>query len=212
MEDNTFKSVAFGGFAKQDVINYIDKTAKEHAAAQEKLQQEASALRSENATLSEHLTNLRGQIEELTASEAQLRQDQENAVQTGLEPLRSENARLKAEADELRSDAEAYRQFRTRIGGIECDARRRADELENAAKGRADQLERSTRERLIRMVADFREKYQALVTEFNAASDHVTGELRRVEVNLTQLPRTLDQMGADLSELEKTLEGPKKPQ
>lgn len=35
MENNTFKSVAFGGFAKQDVIDYIEKMARESAAAQD---------------------------------------------------------------------------------------------------------------------------------------------------------------------------------
>ena len=40
MENNTFKTVTFGGFAKQDVIDYIEKNARDSAAAQEKLQQE----------------------------------------------------------------------------------------------------------------------------------------------------------------------------
>ena len=35
MENNTFKSVTFGGFAKQDVIDYIEKTSKAAAEQQE---------------------------------------------------------------------------------------------------------------------------------------------------------------------------------
>ena len=42
MENNIFKSVAFGGFDKQDVISYIERTAKEASEAQEKLQRERS--------------------------------------------------------------------------------------------------------------------------------------------------------------------------
>ena len=33
MENNIFKSVAFGGFDKQDVIGYIERTAREAAEA-----------------------------------------------------------------------------------------------------------------------------------------------------------------------------------
>ena len=33
MESNMFKSVAFGGFDKQDVIGYIERTAREAAEA-----------------------------------------------------------------------------------------------------------------------------------------------------------------------------------
>ena len=40
MESNTFKSVTFGGFAKQDVIDYIEKMARESAAAQDGLRRE----------------------------------------------------------------------------------------------------------------------------------------------------------------------------
>ena len=68
MENNTFKSVAFGGFAKQDVIDYIERTARESAAAQEKLQQENNELHTvfENGsfvkrfTLNEVRQNLHG--------------------------------------------------------------------------------------------------------------------------------------------------------
>ena len=60
MENNTFKSVTFGGCAKQDVIDYIERTARESAAAQEKLQQE-------NNELQAAAESLRSQVEGLKA-------------------------------------------------------------------------------------------------------------------------------------------------
>ena len=96
--------------------------------------------------------------------------------------------------ESLRPDAESYRQFRNRIGDIECEARSRAAELENA-----------TRARLREVTDRFREQYQALAASFDTASAYVTGELRKVEVNLTQLPRALDQIGAELEQLDGTL-------
>ena len=47
MENYAFKSVAFGGFDKQDVIHYIEQTAKEAAAVQERLQKENEDLQTE---------------------------------------------------------------------------------------------------------------------------------------------------------------------
>ena len=112
-----------------------------------------------------------------------------------LEPLEPETARLAGEVERLRPDAEAYAQFRERIGAIECEARKRAADLEAASQAKMRQA-----------VDAFRSQYQTLMTTFTNTAAHVTGELRKVEVNLTQLPRAMDQAGAELKELEKLLE------
>jgi CII-binding regulator of phage lambda lysogenization HflD len=52
----------------------------------------------------------------------------------------------------------------------------------------------------------FREQYQVLMSYFESTATHVTSELRKVEVNLTQLPRTMDQPGSELNELMNRLE------
>ena len=128
--------------------------------------------------------------------------EQETSVRTALEPFKSEaeqlsqeNARLEEELQALRPDAEAYAQFREQIGAIECEARKRAADLES-----------ETVSRLERITADFRRKYQDLMTTFDATATHVTGELRKVEVNLTQLPRAMDQAGKELEALAAELE------
>ena len=48
------------------------------------------------------------------------------------------------------------------------------------------------------------------MSDFEAAAGHVNGELRKIEVTLSQLPRALDQTGAELNELAARLE--KKPE
>ena len=112
-----------------------------------------------------------------------------------LKPLEAEVARLTAEVNALRPDAEAYAQFRERIGAIECEARKRAADLEIA-----------TAAQLRRTLDLFREQYQVLMSTFESTAAHVNGELRKVEVNLTQLPRAMDQAGAELNHLAATLE------
>ena len=75
----------------------------------------------------------------------------------------------------------------------------------SARPGAAD-LESETVSRLERITEDFRRRYQELMTIFDATATHVTGELRKVEVNLTQLPRAMDQAGKELEALAAELE------
>jgi DNA repair exonuclease SbcCD ATPase subunit len=200
MENYPIKSVTFGGFDKQDVIRYIEQAANEAAAAQNALQTENDQLRQQTATQLEELSDLREQTENLTAQleamQAQCEQLKAEladaaALQKELEALKP----LEEEVARLRPDAEAYAQFRDRLGTIECDGRKRADDLENAT---AAQLQKT--------VDLFRSQYQSLMATFESAASHVTSELRKVEVNLTQLPRVMDQSGAELEALSSQLD------
>jgi len=200
MENYPIKSVTFGGFDKQDVIRYIEQAAQTAAAAQNELQAENESLHSKVETLNQELAAARTTLADLTAKcEAlQTKLDQEIAARQALEPLKpleAENAQLKAEAESLRPDAQAYAQFRERIGAIECEARKRADDLELAT---VLQLEQT--------LNLFREHYQVLMTTFETTASHVNSELRKIEVNLSQLPRTMDRPGMELSELAAKLE------
>ncbi len=200
MENYSFKSVAFGGFDKQDVVRYLEQASEKSAAAQRELEAENETLRRQAAEQAEQLEQLRTQAEELREERDRLQADleAEAAARNRLEPLRDleqEVARLTAEADSLRPDAEAYARFKERLGTIECEARKRADDLEKEAAAQ-------TR----RMVEDFQNRYQKLMSAFDATSSHVNGELRKIEVTLSQLPRALDQTGAELNELAARLE------
>ena len=200
MDHYSIKSVTFGGFDKQDVIRYIEQTAEAANNAQKELQAQNDALRAEKdalqaevSALADELASLRSQMESLSSDHTRLQESlsRESVQRQELEVLKS----AAAEADRLRPDAEAYAQFRERIGGIECEARKRAADLELAT---VLQLRKS--------VDFFREQYQTLMNTFETTASHVNSELRKVEVNLTQLPRAMDQSGAELNELMKRLE------
>ena len=198
MENYAFKSVAFGGFDKQDVIHYIEQTAKEAAAVQERLQKENEDLQTEADSLRTQVRELQTRLETETAlrEQAQSELEQERTARQGLEAFKPEAERLAAELERLRPEAEAYAQFRDRVGDIECDAHKRAAELEA-----------STTARLRRTVELFRAQYVTLMSSFESTASHVTAELRKVEVNLSQLPRAMDQAGTELNELAALLEG-----
>jgi len=200
MENYSFKSVAFGGFDKQDVVHYLERMSEQAAAAREELEAEAERLRAQAAKDGEELERLRAQVEELTAQRDELQEKltAEQTVRADLEPLRGlekDVAELTAQRDALRPDAEAYAQFRERLGSIECEARKRADDLEESAAAQ-------TR----RTLEEFRSRYQKLVSAFESTASHVNGELREIEVTLSQLPRALDRTGTELNELAARLE------
>ena len=185
MENYSFKSVAFGGFDKQDVVRYLEQASEKAAALQRELEAENAELRKQVEDRREELDQLRARVEELTAQRDGLQEklESEAAARANLEPLRAleqDVARLKAERDALKPDAEAY-----------------ALEEEAAAQTR-------------RTLEEFRSRYSKLMSDFEAASGHVNGELRKIEVTLSQLPRALDQTGAQLNELAARLE--KKPE
>ena len=75
------------------------------------------------------------------------------------ESLQAENAALKAEEDALRADALAYAQFCERIGTMECEARKRAEDMEAATLSQLQQT-----------VNLFRSQYHTLMNTFEIAA------------------------------------------
>ena len=202
MESYTFKTVTFGGFDKQDVAHYVEQLTQEHSAALSALQEENAALKEKSSHLEAENRRLRTQADIQAASLSQLSTQAEKLLEevAALRDYPEKYEALRTEADGLRKDAEAYVEFRNRIGNIECEAQQRAAKLE------AD-----TQARLRRMAESFRVQYEALTGTFDAASAHVTSELRKVEVNLSQLPRALDPVDRELEKLDGILSG-KDPQ
>lgn len=202
MESYTFKTVTFGGFDKQDVAHYVEQLTQEHSAALSALQEENAALKEKSSHLEAENRRLRTQADIQAASLSQLSTQAEKLLEevAALRDYPEKYEALRTEADGLRKDAEAYVEFRNRIGNIECEAQQRAAKLE------AD-----TQARLRRMAESFRVQYEALTGTFDAASAHVTSELRKVEENLSQLPRALDPVDRELEKLDGILAG-KDPQ
>lgn len=199
--ESSFKTTMFGGFERQSVIDYIEKNAQEAAQTQEKLHQENEELAAAKAALEQELVSLRKQVTDLEEKNGRLSGELEEktaaleTAQQELEQIRPRMEELTAEAERLRPEAEAYARVKAHIGEIECSAQKRADDLEACVMQRLNQ-----------QLAEYKRQYQELVTTFNVASDHVLGELRKVEVNLSQLPRTFDKMGGDLADLEHVLQ------
>lgn len=186
MERYAIKSVAFGGFDKEDVARYIEQLSQET----ENLRAERDALREQLTQAEEHSASLQEQMEHLTEANQKLEAELQRVA-----PLEAEAAQLRERLEALRPDAEAHAMLREQVGAIECEARKRAADLEEQSAARMHCA-----------VELFREQYQLLMSSFETASTHMTSELRKLEVMLTQLPRTMDQTGAELNQLAALLE------
>ena len=159
MEQNAIKTVAFGGFDKEDVARCIEKLSQETDA----VRSERDALQEQADRLTQEAETLREQVQALTAERDRLAEEAER-----LRPLEAETAQLKKELETLRPDAEAHAMLRGQV--------RKATDL-------------------------FHQQYQTLMSTIETASVHMTAELRKMEVSLAQLPRTMDQTGAELNQL-----------
>lgn len=209
--ENTFKTTMFGGFDKQDVVAYIEKSSRENEErikALEKANEEATAAREELVDRCEALQREKEEAEasctrfqeELAASQAACRE---------LEEQNAELAELRREVERLRGIENEYQTYRAHMVDVELEARQRAEELGHEAQGKADALLEETRRRCdglrAELLADLREmseKYGALQGDFSTLTGHVTAELRKMDVAASQLPLAFDHLRSRLEALE----------
>ena len=139
--ENTFKSSVFGGFNRDDVIRYIEKTALETKQRMDELEKEIDGLCRENANLrrdagsaadardrlSDSYYNL---IEEQKAVKKELEQAQQEtlSLQDQLSSLEEEKSSLLARIAQLQQQVDEYNTVKAHISDIEFSARQRADE------------------------------------------------------------------------------------
>ena len=202
--ENTFKSSVFGGFNRDDVIRYIEKTALETKQRMDELEKEIDGLCRENANLrrdagsaadardrlSDSYYNL---IEEQKAVKKELEQAQQEtlSLQEQLSSLEEEKSSLLARIAQLQQQVDEYNTVKAHISDIEFSARQRADELEA-----------STRCRLAETLDACRKQCDLVLSTLGTTCANVSGELRKLDASVTQLPAAFNTLRTDLEELE----------
>lgn len=223
-QENRFRTVAFGGFHKQDVLNYITSASKDYQDQSVDLKQKAESAQKERDALAEKyeaaeaarkksaadcerlsatLTERTNALEHAERELSVLKEKHEKAV-----------ARL-AELDEklprLQADAEAYTALKDHTATIELEARRKAQETIDQAQAQAAKI-RSELESWLRRVQN---GYQHLRSDMTATVTQLTGELERGIKALNEVPEALcqhDDALAALMESERAATGPKAPE
>ena len=119
--DHPFRSAALGGFNRQDVLDYLEKTSAENAQRQQELQQKLEVAEEERgrlaartgeqeeqmAILQRERDSLQQQLEQVKQALA-AGQDREEAQERELAGLRRERDALKARVEALEPEAAAY--------------------------------------------------------------------------------------------------------
>lgn len=205
MENTETFRTALNGFNREDVAAYLEKAAERY-----------NALKEEKTELKKMVTELEGQLYELSSAQEKSAAPSENlsesneavaALQTEVAQLRSENAGLLARLKEAESKAAAYADkvaeydtLRQRIATLELDASRRAVEIEHNAEMRVKEMQQAARDEEAafnrQMEATARVYQQSLSNE----SRNVTLTAKLVENEMSKIMQSLKELAASLAE------------
>ena len=190
MENNAFKSSIFGGFNRQDVMNYIEKASRESTELLEEnktriesLEQETNTLRTQRDELQAQLKTLQASLEQ-TQSELQtasnrlsVTQDDCNAAKEELsakDVLCSQSAdeqrRMQETIDALQSEVEEYHALKKNIAEVELEAKHRADTICKEAQANADTLIAKAQTDADAALSDAASKAEKIKNEANIAA------------------------------------------
>lgn len=191
-----FRTAAFGGFQKQDVLSYIESSNHAHTEKLEQLQREREELAGAKQALADQVEQAKGQAEELarekedlTARLEQARKETEQ-LRTQLEQARKEAedtaaqlSEVKARLEQAEPDAAAYRQIKDRAAGIELEAHCRAQEVQHEAENRVQRAHTEVEQWLHKVRAG----YELLRTDMDGAVTRTLQELDKLHQMMEQL-------------------------
>ena len=199
MEDSTFKSVLFGGFKREDVINYIAKVSTDSNRRIEALEADVDRLCSQERELRNQinaLTEERNTLAEklrLSSDTCDMFRDSLSSMQSEHEKLHADITAFQKEVSVLRPQATEFAAVKAHIADIELEARRRNDELEA-----------STRERLSAMLQECQLQCEKVLSTLGETCAYVSGELRKADASICTLPSAFSALRKGLNELDQS--------
>lgn len=223
-QENRFRTVAFGGFHKQDVLNYITSASKDYQDQSVDLKKQAEVALKERDELAakyetaetarkkyaadceRYSTTLTERTDALTRAERLLAE-----LKASLEETSARLAQLEERLPQLEADAEAYAALKDHTATIELEAHRKAQETVDQAQAQSAKI----RNELDGWLRRVQSTYQHLRTDMAAAVNQLSGELERGVKALNEIPETFRQHDETLSvlmESERASAGPKAPE
>lgn len=203
-----FRTATFGGFQKQDVMNYLERSAKEHAEklaalqkelAQEKLDRDGETQRA--ASLAERVSALEEENRRL-ASQLADKADQLRRTEEEREDLQALNDQLQDQLDKVLPAATAYEAVKDRTASIELEAHGRAQAIEREGRERAQKHQDQVKEWFART----RQAYERLRSDLAAASAQLAQELDRAGRSVQDLTSGLSDRDAALDAIQAQIE------
>ena len=194
-ENGQFRTAVFGGFHRQDVLDYITRYAETSNGEIKALQEQADRLSREKEEGARELEFLRkehqaaieardvalAQVEAIRA-ELDSRRAEMDDQRAELEALRQEAAQMREAIQRLQPEVEAMEQLKHQIADIELDARTRADQ---------DAL--ATRQMAERILEKARQNFDLTRTDVEATASHMMGEMERLMGMLGKMTTAFDE-------------------
>ena len=197
-----FRTAAFGGFQKQDVLNYIESSVQEHREKLAELTRQADEVRRENDALREELSQARQKSgddgEHARRLEGELAQSRKEA-----EDLRARLTEAEGKLAQAAPAAAAYQQVKERTAGIELEAHCRAQAVQAEAEERIRQAHRELEEWLGKV----RKDYGGLRADMDAAVTQAHSELERARAALEAVSHRFAVQDERLEKLAQTCAG-----
>ena len=188
--ENNFRNAVFNGFNREDVMSYITKISAEHKETSEALEKERERLFDADAA-NERLQEERDRLaEELEQVQQQLLEERE--ARQALKKAAAERDQLQGQVRDLECQAEEYRRMKEQVAQIELDAHK-LQRTEQEAAGIRAQL----REKIETVVGE----YTSLLSDFDVLRTHISGELRKMDTAVGQLPIAFHRLSSDMENL-----------
>lgn len=225
--ENTFKSSVFGGFNRDDVIRYIEKTALESKQQIESLEQESDGLCRENAELRDALAAAERERDQLaesydTASGAQealkkgltAAQETITELRAQLEDTTQKAAFAQKEHERLRAAQKAehereMKKLQEELAALRAQAeeysrvKAHIADIELSARERADALDAATRAKLQAYIASCTSLCAQVLATLGSTCESVSSALRHADEAVSRLPGAFTTLEGQLDELKK---------
>lgn len=200
--DNQFRSAAFGGFNRQDVMDYLERTVKEHNQTLDELNAQLTAARSEADQLRTQLETAREEAQQARSELEQRIADQQTAQEQSdlLSKTQEEISNLRSRIAQLEPDAQAYAAIKERTAGIELEAHRRAQSIVDEAQVQAEQVRRELTQWLECVERD----YYDLRAQVGTTTTQAASELERVRKGLDNITLCMNSQHSALERLMQT--------
>ena len=121
-----------------------------------------------------------------------------NACREELSGIRAAIVQLRGQLEEMAPDAQAYREIKERTAGIELEAHRRAQAIEEKAQADAAQLRRRMEQWMQRVSRE----YDGLRSEVEATVAHAADQLAKAGRTLEQVNTVMGEQDMALESLE----------
>ena len=225
--ENTFKSSVFGGFNRDDVIRYIEKTALESKQQIESLEQESDGLCRENADLRAKLAEAERERDQLAETSAAA-SDAQAALKKGLTAAQETITELRAKLEDTTRKADYAQKEHERLREAQkaeheremqrvlselSELRTQAEEygrvkahiadIELSARERADALDAATRAKLQAYIASCTSQCAQVLATLGSTCESVSTALRHADEAVSRLPGAFTTLEGQLDELKK---------